>query len=442
MMLTYAFLLVSFVGDVWPAFLGAGATPQSDTQLPLSWSPSQGILWQAPIEGHGQSSPVVWNDLVVVSSVDGPNKERCIVTAFSLSRGELLWTQTIDSSDPVENSLYVSRAAPTPVVDADRIVVFFESGDIVAFDHAGRQQWKRSIGKDYGKFRNKFGLGSSLAQTEKSVFVLVDDEGPSYLLALDKATGATQWKKERTSRRSWSSPATIRFGNLSQVVVSSNGSVDGYAPETGELLWSFTDVGGNTGTTPIEIGQGKLLIAAAGGREGENVELAKRSNLLLQVNAEGAAWKAEAKWRNDEVSPSWGSPIAHRGCAYWVNSVGVVFCVDMETGKTHYKQRIKQSCWATPIAVGERIYFFGKGGITSVIQAGAEFRVLSENELWDPDTLKAPADAGANESSEERRRAAATFAGPTVYGVAMADSKFIVRIGDRLFCIGSSSGSK
>ena len=108
----------------------------------------------------------------------------------------------------------------------------------------------------------------------------------------------------------------------------------------------------------------------------------------------------------------------------------------METGKLNYKERSKQSCWATPYGVGDRVYFFGKDGLTTVVAAGKEFRTLSENELWDPNALPVDKAGGANESTEERRNAAAMFSGPTLYGFAIVGDKIIARTGEKLFCIG------
>ncbi len=65
----------------------------------------------------------------------------------------------------------------------------------------------------------------------------------------------------------------------------------------------------------------------------------------------------------------WAAPFVHQGFAYWVNRVGVVYCIDVVTGEQKYAQRTKQSCWATPLPLGDRIYFFGKDGITTVIAA-------------------------------------------------------------------------
>jgi len=435
-----AILLASapVVPDAWPAFLGAGASPAKAEQLPLQWSPTDGVAWRATLPGHGQSSPVIWEDRVFLTSVDGPQKDAFHVVCLDLASGQELWRKSVKNSSPVANSVYVSRAAPTPVVDATRVIAHFESGDCAAFSHDGDQLWTRPLGTELGPLVAEFGLGASPCQSEQFVFALLEHDGPSYLVALDKTSGATAWKAERTPRRSWSSPAMVTIAGQPQVVVSSAGSVDGYSAASGELLWSFQEVGGNTGTTPIDCGEGRFLVAASAGRQGENADAAKKSNCLLQVSLEGTQWKVERKWVADEATPSWASPILHQGLAYWVNRVGVVYCFDAATGETVYRERTKQSCWATPYAVGDRIYFFGKDGLTTVIAAGREFKVLAENQLWTPEDLQPEAAAPASESTGERRQAAAMFSGPTLYGYAVANDRFVVRIGNQAFCVAKS----
>ncbi len=429
-------LAYSDVESSWPAFLGQGALASKAGQTPVRWTPEEGILWKVKTPGHGQSSPVSWGDKVFLTSTDGPKKDDYHVLCFSAADGKVLWDYSFKNSDPVENSVYVSRAAPTPVVDKDLVITFFESGDVIALDHAGKKVWEINITDKYGKFKNKFGLSGSPVQNRNNLFILVDDEGPSYLLALDKASGKEIWKQERTSRNSWSSPAMHTIEGVEQVVVSSAGSVDGYDCLTGKLLWTFTDVGGNTACTPVSIGDGKFFIAASAGRDGGNAEMARKSNALMQVSKKSDNWKAEVLWNAEEATPSWASPIVHKGCAYWVNTKGLLYCFDLATGKLNYKERLKQSCWATPVGVGEHVYFFGKDGLTTVIAAGSEFRSLSENQLWDPNAIAVDGAAGAKEPTEERRNAAAMFSGPTQYGYAVVGNKFLMRTGDTLYCIG------
>lgn len=427
----------SFVpADNWPAFLGINASVSTSKELPTKWSPTEGIVWKVATPGHGQSSPVIWGDKVFVTSTEGPRKDNYHVLCLSLIDGTQLWKHTLQNTDPVENSVYVSRAATTPVVDADRIVSFFESGDIIALDHSGKEIWKKSFSSLYGKFKNKFGLSGSPVQTEDKVIVLVDDEGPSYLVALDKATGNEAWKMERTTRTSWSSPSVQTIDNVQQVIVSSAGSVDGYDCATGKLLWSFTDVGGNTGTTPLPAGPGRFFVAASAGRDGGNAELAKKSNMVMQVQHVDGKWTAKPLWLAAEATPSWASPIAHNSCAYWVNRTGVVYCFDLETGALNYKERLKQSCWATPFGFGDRVYFPGKDGLVTTIAAGKAFKSLSENELWDPNAVVIDPKVGASEATEEMRRSAAMFAGPTLYGCAISSGRIVMRTGDTVYCIG------
>ena len=137
-----------------------------------------------------------------------------------------------------------------------------------------------------------------------------------------------------------------------------------------------------------------------------------------------------------EATPSWASPFLHQGYAYWVNRVGVVYCIDVATGEQKYAQRTKQSCWATPIAIGDRIYFFGKEGTTTVLAAGPEFKQLAVNELWPADAP--PSDNGApktDETSTERKQANAMFSGPTQYAAAAVSGSLLIRVGSHVFCI-------
>lgn len=433
-LITTPSVVVAQEAAVWPAFLGAGAV-RDKAPLPLTWTPAENVDWQVDVVGYGQSSPVLWGDQVYVTSVEGDKKDSFHTTCLDLKTGAQKWRKTIPNSSPVDSSLYVSRAAPTPVVDAERVVVQFESGDCVAYSHTGEELWTRKLGQDYGPFVPEFGLGASPCQTESHLFVLLEQDGPSFLLALDKATGETTWKVDREPRSSWSSPAIVTVEGMPQVVISSAGTVMGYAAESGEELWKFDDVGGNTATTPIDYGQGQFLIAASAGRQGENAVSSKKSNGLMQISQQDGKWTVERKWVSGEANPSWASPIIHQGLAYWVNRVGVVYCLDAATGEPVYTERSKQSCWATPVAIEDRIYFFGKEGVTTVIKAGREFDVIAENQLWNPADIKPVELSAADQANEDRRRGAAMFGGPTLYGVAVADQSFVVRIGQRVYCI-------
>ena len=205
----------------WPAFLGGTARSQSTNFTPpTTWSPQTGIQWQAPLVGHGQSSPIVIGDSIYITAIDGSMKERNLVSRFDLATGQQRWQHVSSSSLQVKNDVYTSRAAPTPVADASGVYAFFESGNLIALDTKGQVRWSRDLLKDYGQYEGRFGLGGSLAQIQDRIFVLADNEGPAYVMALDKSSGETLWKTDRTSRTAWSSPMIVSVGNTEQLVVS------------------------------------------------------------------------------------------------------------------------------------------------------------------------------------------------------------------------------
>jgi outer membrane protein assembly factor BamB len=424
----------------WPGFLGGGEVHLQPDALPLTWSPSENIAWQAVLPGHGQSSPIIWNGKVLVTAVQGPMKDTYHVLAFALDDGRRLWKHSLESSDKVKESYFVSRAAPTPVTDGRAVYAFFESGDVTALSLDGRELWRRSLSKDYGKFQNEFGLGASPVQTDEAVILLIDHDGPSYLIALSKADGRTLWKTDRTPRRSWSSPAIVPVNGQPQVVCSSAGTVDGYDPATGKRLWTYDEVAGNTAATPLPFADGRFLIGASPGNEGgARVEQAKKSNFAISIEVIDGKPTPKILWRAEEAMPTFASPRVYAGHAYWINRVGVVYCFDAESGELRYAERTKQSCWATPQGAGDRLYLFGKDGVTTVLRAGPKFEVLAENQLWDPASVKPDPAKLAAEETEERRQAAAMFSGRVLYGVAASGGSLLIRTGDVLYCVRQTS---
>jgi outer membrane protein assembly factor BamB len=75
------------------------------------------------------------------------------------------------------------------------------------------------------------------------------------------------------------------------------------------------------------------------------------------------------------------------------NDSGILTCVDAKTGETVWKDRLDGSYSASPIAAGNRVYFFSEEGKTTVIEAARAFNVLAQNFL-DGSFMASPAVAG------------------------------------------------
>ena len=436
-------LITAAGGDAsWDAFLGAGRRDalarETRSALPLRWSEQDGVQWRQEVVGHGQSSPVVWGDTLYVTSVSGPMKDTFHLSAFDKRTGSPRWSRSFENGAKVKSSFYVSRAAPTPVVDADRVYAFFEGGDVVAVGHDGTEHWRRRLADDHGPFENRFGLSSSLCQHDDRVFVLVDHEGPSYLIALAKGDGRTLWRVERESRVSWSSPIAAVLRGQRCVLVSSAGSVDAYAADDGALLWSYTDLGGNTSNSPLLYDDDLILIGASRGRDSAASAEGARSNLLLQVIDDGeGGMKPVLRWRAERIQSSFSTPILHQGLAYFVNGTGVLSCLDGETGERIYAERLDHPVWATPLAVGERIYLFGRDGVTTVIRAGRDFEVLARNRLWAEDAVDPSASQGTPPGEEAEEPRSERERQPILYGYVVDGDDLILRAGAMLYRVGA-----
>ena len=486
----------------WTSFRNGGVSV-APGQFPTHWSESSGIAWEWELAGYGQSTPVIHDGKVYVTSVVGPMKEISRVACLDLRTGEELWSQQVDSATQTESNYMHSRAAPTPLVDDTGVYAFFEGGDLVAFSHDGTQRWHKNLSEDYGPFENNHGLGSSPAQTEDLIFLNLEHRGPSKLLAIEKTTAETLWQVERPSGSSWTSPIVVHGKSNTSVVVSSAGSVTAYNVDSGDEFWTVDGLEGNSVPSPTFDGV-NLLIGARLPEFGSTTEAAK-SNLCLHLNKDD---QFDVRWRSQKVVSDYASPVVAGNCVYYLNKTGVLSCLDLATGHSHYKQRLGVECWATPLVADGHVYFFGKNGETVVIQAGWSFEKVAVNQLWDtsnppkPETyvehqaspghgssgggrrggmiamlMKGDADKdgiltqeevpeefqamlprvdlnkdGALDSDElkameesfrKRREGSRDGArDPIVYGIAAADGTIVVRTGTRLYAIKEAASAK
>lgn len=364
----------------WTGFRNGGASQTECHAVPLRWSPGENIAWERELPGYGQSAPVVWGGTVFITAVDGPRKEHGLLMALDAERGAPQWQVRIRTSSGLPSNYAVARAAPTPAVDARGVYAFFEGGDVVAVSHAGQILWQRSLVKDYGALDNHHALGASPAQTDDGLVLNIEHRGPSYLLCLDKQTGATRWKVPRRSSMSWSSPLVITRGGRQFVVVSTGGAAEIYDARSGASVWSLPDVSGNAIPSPST--DGEFLFLSAALSDFDSAAKAARSNVCLRMAADGTC---EVLWRAERALCDYASPVVCGECVYYINRVGVLYCLDRPTGREHYTHRLPGPCWATPIAAGDRLYIFGKNGTATVVQSGPQWRELARNLLWDPD---------------------------------------------------------
>ena len=384
----------------WPGFRGDGTSHSKARELPITWSDSKNVAWRIELPGYGQSSPVIWNQQIYTTSTKGDHSETITVSACSLSDGKEIWRQSFESSEPVERSRMVSQAAPTPVVDAAGIYVFFESGDLIALDHKGKKRWQRNLAKDYGPLIGHHGLGSSLCQQTDRLVLLLDHPDPSYLLCFDKRTGKTVWEVKRDKRVSWATPTLTDKG----LFISSNGILEEVDLETGQQRWFVDELTGNTVASATVLDDYVYVGSSAKGH-----------SIAVKRGGKGNVTGSHVIWKAADATSSFGSPLVYRNWVYYVSKAGILSCVDRSNGKTLWDRRLSDSTWASSVAADGKLYFFCKDGNTLVMKADGSQTVVAENNL----TAESP-----------------------LYGVALVDRNIIVRSGKNLICVRETKNKK
>ncbi len=352
----------------WPGFRGGRDTNVSGAaRLPLSWS-DDSVEWRVTTPGFGQSSPVIWDDTVFLTSLEGAMKETLFVTAISLEEGVERWRRKFDAAEAFEWNDYVSKGAPTPAVDGERLYAFFDSGDLLALDHGGETVWHRRLGAEYGTVGGNHGVGNSVLLTGDAVVVLLARRTYSYLPAVDPATGETRWKTDREPGVAWSTPVLAPGGG--EIVVSASGRVEGFDAGTGQRLWFFEDLRGNHVPSPT-ITEDLVIVGG----------MAVEANLALRWGRAGALGRGDVAWTAGSGS-NFASPFAYRDCVYWVNPAGAARCLAPESGAVRWTHRLPASTWATPLGHDGHVYFFTQDGVTQVLRASADApQVVATNPL-------------------------------------------------------------
>lgn len=281
----------------WPGWRGAARNGIShETGLPWSWSEKQGVLWKVALPGSGISNPIVWGDRVFLTSSDGRDQDELHLICLSRDDGGERWHLRLWGSAPtLYHPTKSSMASPSPVTDGEHVFAFYGSGDIACVDFEGGLVWQRSLASEYGPFENRFAASSSPLLFGDLLLVQCDHYGPSYLLAIDKATGANRWKADRPDVwLSWSSPQLTlpdspgAEGELSlagpkqssrslqakaapaaksvgqELLVCGSHRLDAYNPNTGEKLWTVGGLSRECVPTPV-CGHGLIFVTTGPG---------------------------------------------------------------------------------------------------------------------------------------------------------------------------------
>lgn len=355
-----------YAGD-FPQFRGPGGSGvAAETNLPVVWSEQQNIRWKAALPGRGLSCPVIVGKRLFVTACTGVDQDRLHVICFDADSGKKLWHRQLSGLGTTGCHTKTCMAAPTPAADDKHVVALFATFDLACFDHDGNLVWFRALTTDYQTVGNNVGMASSPVLWRDSVILAVENAGESFGIAIDKNTGQNKWKVQRSRKINWVTPLVFKNNERDEVVFQSGDNLSGYDPATGKERWSMTSQQFSTIPSAVS-GNGVLFVPGP---------------KFLAIKPGNDKADPEVLWE-ETISTGYSSPLYHNGLVYALASRGVLNCVEANTGKKVYSQRVQGTFSASPLLADGRLYLTSEEGDTTVVQAGPEAKILNVNTLRD-----------------------------------------------------------
>jgi outer membrane protein assembly factor BamB len=379
----------------WPQWRGPDATGVSkQAKPPLEWSESKNIRWKKEIPGRGAGTPVIWDNLIFISTAipqdatgDAAHAPRgrttgahkYVVMALGRKDGRVVWERVAREEAPHEatHQEWGTWASPSVVTDGQHVIASFESRGIYAFDMKGTPSWQKDLGDK--TMRNQFGEGTSPVIHGNMLIIVWDHQAGSFIVALDKRTGEERWRVARDEIDSWATPLVVDVGGRSQVVTSGMKQIRSYDLETGKLLWFGAGTTMNPIPSPVAADGLVFLTAGFRGNNLKAVRIAEAKDDITNTPA--------LVWTLDRDTPYVPSPLLYDGILYFLKSNnGILSAFDAKTGKPHYQAtRIEglQNVFASPVGAAGRIYIPSQEGATVVLKHGPAVEQLALNTLDD-----------------------------------------------------------
>ncbi len=397
----------------WPQWRGPSHNGTSSaTDLPMVWSESKNVAWKVPLPSWGGSTPVVWGDRLFLTTPSAPVKrdddgnvvrrfpyggrnqpggDDILLMCFDVRDGRKVWEVKLCSN----NTLYGKQnmASPSPVTDGRHVWAMSGTGVVAKFDVAGKEEWRRDLQAEYGKFGLYWGYASSPLLDDGRLYIEVlhgavtDD--PSYVLAMDAGDGKTVWKTKRVTDApaeapdAYTTPVMAMVGGKKRLIVTGADYVTGYDPAKGRELW-------RVGGLNPQKAQNYRIVASPVVMD-DLLYAPTRVKPLLAVRLMAAeAGDAAVAWRYEgKAAPDVPTPVCDGRCLYLCSDRGVVSCVDARSGETVWgpERTAIGTVSTSPILADGKLYVTNESAVTTVLAAGPAFRKLATNELDDGYTI-------------------------------------------------------
>ena len=387
----------------WPAWRGpTGQGFCEETDIPVTWSDKEHVKWKIPLADPGNSTPVVWDDIIFLTQANTDGAVRSLL-CLARADGKLLWRQDIAYPEKERNWNPNWYANASPTTDGERVIVSFGSAGMYCYDFTGKELWKRT---DLGKWEHAFGNSSSPVLYDDLVFLWCgpnEKAGRNFLLAANKRTGETVWEHDEKAG-SWGTPLMADIGGRDQLLLSTVPHLKGFDPKTGAELWLCQGLTKYAYTSPL---YGNGVAVAMSGYGG--------AALAVKVGGMGDI-TGDRLWHHPDNTQRVGSGMIIGDHVYIVEETGVPHCYELKTGEEVWKVTKRPgggNTWGSMVHADGRLFVLMRNADTLVFAANPKYELLGTNTL------------GQGESSNS--------------SLAISNGEIFIRTFRHLWCIGKTN---
>lgn len=346
--------------------------------IPVTWNDSTNVDWKTAIPGRGWSSPVILNNKIWLTTALADGKELYLL-AIDATTGKVEQNILLFELDSLQESHPLnSYASPTPALEKGRVYAHFGAYGTACVDtESGAVIWKR---QDL-HCEHEVGPGSSPLLYNHLLILTYDGTDVQFLVALDKESGKTVWKRNReidfkelavSNRKAFTTPIVGKLNGQEQLISVGPHIVAGYKPQSGERIWYAYFKGFSASSRPI-IAEDKLFFNSGFGMS---------TAIALQLGGEGNITD-DIVWINKKSTQARSSALYIDGLLYMINTGGQAKCLVAETGDELWSAHVGKQTSASPVYVGGNIYTFDEEGQTTIFKPGRDFQKVGENKIPD-----------------------------------------------------------
>ncbi len=301
---------------------------------PLEWSESTNLVWKKEIGGLGWSSPSVVKGRIYLTTAESAGDGVSLrALCLSADTGEIVWNREIRQV-PKSPGIHAknSHASPTAIVARDAVFVHFGPLGMARLSASDGTILWRCEELDYPPVH---GSGGSPVLMDNKLVVVCDGRTDPFVAAVNAETGKVAWKTIRSIKpkisHSFVTPKVVKVDGKLQVLAPGPDHFASYDLETGAELWRVRAPGWSVVPQPVIAGD--LVIY---NHDYDHPELIA----VKMSGARGDVTDTNVVWRLTKGAPSTPTPVLVGDDLFFVSDKGIASCVEAQTGKTHWMERL------------------------------------------------------------------------------------------------------